>query len=222
MKIFKNTEQERSSINKVWILSSIFVLIFLLSFSGTFKGMMLYLSPNLNYSMALQTKNEKESKSWFPAVSASNLEGQKFNLPGDFSASYNVVVLAYTREHQSDINTWLPLLKQTETANPEVRYYELPTLPNWNAAARAQLDRWMIEGIPNKSTRERTITLYLDVEAFNDALNIDNRDEMQILLVTKEGKILWQEKGSFSTAKGEALLDVLGELMEKSLNSKSK
>ncbi|MEM7554407.1 MAG: hypothetical protein AAF378_09965 [Cyanobacteria bacterium P01_A01_bin.84] len=177
--------------------------------------MMLYMSPSLDSSIALPGKNKKDNTTVFPQVSGLNLQGKKFNLPGDFSAPYNVVLLAYSQGQQSDVNTWLPLLKQAETNLSELRYYELPTLPQMNPAARAQLDQWMIDGIPDEENRARTITLYLDVKAFNDVLNIDNTEEIQILLVTKEGKILWQEQGSFSASKGEALQTRLNELTQK-------
>lgn len=211
---------EKLVMNKLWVVSLLILSAgFFLSFAGTFKRMMLYLSPNsssnLNYSMNIKTSNRQEAKAVFPQVSGFNLLGEKFNFPSDFAASYNAVILAYSQEQQSDVLTWIPLLKQAEADFSGIRYYELPTLPEFNVAARAQLDRWMIEGIPDEDTRARTITLYLDVAAFNNALDIENTKEIQILLVNKEGKVVWQQQGRFSQSKGENLQQRLKELMEK-------
>lgn len=192
---------ERISLNKLSLLSiGILVSVSLLWLTGSFRLVMQYLWFNSNNAIAA-----RDDRVQFPKVSGFNLLGKKFDLPGNFAASYNVVILAYDREQQEDVYTWLPLLQKLETNFSNIRYYEVPTLPEYNAIVRAQIDNWMIAGIPDKETRDRTITLYLDVESFNDALNIDSTREIQILLVTSKGEILWQEKGAYSQEKGEAM-----------------
>ncbi|MEM7649564.1 MAG: hypothetical protein AAF283_10305 [Cyanobacteria bacterium P01_A01_bin.70] len=150
----------------------------------------------------------------FPVVSGFNLLGDQFFLPSDLTTPYSVVILVYDQPQQSDVYTWVPLLEAIETDFADVRYYELPTLPEFNAAFRAQVDRWMIDGIPDEAARDRTITLYLDVEAFNQRLGIDNPDEIQLLLITSEGDLLWRESGAFSAAKGQALQNRIRSLVD--------
>ncbi|MGF1524491.1 MAG: hypothetical protein ACFBSF_19385 [Leptolyngbyaceae cyanobacterium] len=174
----------------------------LLGFSEIFKRTMWYLSPN---AQNLVSQSAVGAEAGFPNVSGFNLLGDQFYFPGDFTAPYNVVLLVYTQSQQNDVYPWLPLLEQLEADYSSVQYYELPTLPEFNAAARAQLDQWMIAGIPDEATRNRTVTLYLDVENFNRAVGIDSTEAIQILLVTPEGEILWRTEGAFSEAKGEAL-----------------
>lgn len=189
--------------NKVSIVSSLIVIsVFsLLWLTGSSRLLVQYLWFDSDRAVAARGDNKGE----FPEVAAFNLLGKKFNLPGDFAKPYNIVILAYDREQQKDVYTWLPLLQKLATDFPKVAYYELPTLPEYNALARAQIDNWMLAGISDKDDRDRTITIYLDVESFNQALKIKNTREIQILLVTPEGEILWQEKGAFSKVKGEEL-----------------
>jgi hypothetical protein len=178
----------------------------LLVFSKPLKRVVKYLSPNTNKAIILASDAQSANSSQFPIVSGLNLLGEQFNLPEDFSALYNIVVIAYTQEHQNDVYTWLPILAETEVNYSEFRYYELPTLPSYNPVFRAQIDGWMIAGIPDEDTRSRTITLYLDVDAFNEGIGVGNTQDIQILLVSAEGKILWQESGAFSEEKGNSLL----------------
>ncbi|MEL6385249.1 MAG: hypothetical protein AAFQ89_22845 [Cyanobacteria bacterium J06626_18] len=183
----------------------------LLGFSEILKRTMWYLSPDAQNLVSQAAVGAEAS---FPNVSGFNLLGDQFYFPSDFTAPYNVVLLVYTQPQQNDVYTWVPLLEQIEADYNDVEYYELPTLPEFNAAARAQLDQWMIAGIPDEATRDRTITLYLDVETFNQAVNIDSTEAIQLLLVTPNGEILWRTEGRFSEAKGEALQTRIDSLVD--------
>ena len=57
----------------------------------------------------------------FPRVEGSNLEGKRFALPTDFGAEYNVVVIAFRREQQADVDSWLPFLRQQNVVARGVR-----------------------------------------------------------------------------------------------------
>jgi predicted transcriptional regulator len=70
----------------------------------------------------------------------------------------------------------------------------------------------MRAGIPDQTSRERTITFYLDKEIFKQALDITSEESIQIFLVDKEGNILWQEEGLFNPEKNQSLVDTLSQL----------
>jgi hypothetical protein len=67
----------------------------------------------------------------------------------------------------------------------------------------------MRAGIPDQKARERTITLYLDKASFFKQLEITSEDEIQIMLITDEGKVLWRSAGIFSREKVMILTEVL-------------
>ncbi|MBE9100887.1 hypothetical protein [Vacuolonema iberomarrocanum] len=184
----------------LFVMSGVF-LMFLRPFSRVIQ----YLSPDSRNAIVLAADAGDMTNIQFPSVAGFNLLGERFELPEDLSGRYNVVVLAYTQEHQNDVNTWLPALTEIEATFPEVHYYELPTLPAYNPVYRAQIDGWMLGGIPDEPTRARTITLYLDVDAFNRTVGIENPRTIQVLLVSDTGEVLWRESGAFSTDKGESL-----------------
>ena len=122
----------------------------------------------------------------FPRVEGSNLEGKRFALPTDFGAEYNVVVVAFRREQQADVDSWLPFLRQQNVAARGVRVCELPTL--------SRSYRWM-RGV------------------IDGALAIATEDRIVTLIIARDGRVLWRADGRFSTASGTelfAMLDSLG------------
>jgi hypothetical protein len=144
-------------------------------------------------------------QSHFPAVFGSNLERRQFTLPGDLDGDLNVLVIAFQQWHQSLVNTWLPFLDQLEARFAAVRAYELPVISRRGRLAQSFIDGGMRAGIPDRRARERTITLYLDKEPFRQALGLPGEEEIYVLLVDRQGQVLWQAQGAFSAEMGESL-----------------
>jgi hypothetical protein len=149
----------------------------------------------------------------FPRVEGSNLEGKRFALPTDFEAEYNVVIIAFRREQQADVDSWLPFLREQKVVARGVRVYELPTLSRSYRWMRGFIDGGMARGIPEKATREVTITLYIDKTPFKNALAIPTEERIITLIVKRGGPVLWRADGKFSSGSGSdlaATLDSLG------------
>ena len=141
----------------------------------------------------------------FPEVTGSNLQRQQIQLPQGFEGELNLVLIAFQQWQQAQVDTWLPFARQLEESHPSMRYYELPTIRQLNALARTFINEGMRAGIPNPVARERTITLYVDKHSFRDALSIAGEDDIHVLLVDKQGKVLWREVGVFTPQKGQSL-----------------
>ncbi len=145
----------------------------------------------------------------FPMVRSENLEGRSFTLPYDLEGVYNVLFIAFQREHQLDVDTWIPFVTQQVKETPSLAYYELPTIYRGNPFFRWGLNAGMRMGIPDKKAREVTITLYLNKPAFRRALNIPDEDSIHVLLVKRSGEVLWRVEGPFDEEKGNDLKRVL-------------
>jgi len=145
----------------------------------------------------------------FPLVQSENLEGRLFTLPKDLEGEFNVLFIAFQREQQIDIDSWLPFVKQQVKQYPALAYYELPTIYRGNPFFRWGLNAGMRMGIPDKKAREVTITLYLDKKAFRKALNIPVEERIYVLLVNNKGEVLWRVEGPFDEEKGRDLKQVI-------------
>ena len=155
-----------------------------------------------------------EAKPYFPQVAGRNVNEQSYTLPSGFKGEYNLVLLAFTQRHQRAVNTWLDKLKTLEKQYSQFRVYELPTLPKFPQWQQQQLDNWMSAGISDPLARERTITLYTDVGAMKEALNIPNTSNIRLFLVDRSGKVYWQGEGTYSEKQFGKLLDTVSSLQK--------
>ncbi len=141
----------------------------------------------------------------FPIVRGENLEVRTFTLPTDLAGTYNLLFIAFKREQQLDIDSWLPFAKQLVQEHPALAYYELPTIYRGHPLFRWWLNTGMRMGIPDKSAREVAITLYLNKPAFRKALDIPDEERIYVLLINRKGEVLWRADGSFHEDKARDL-----------------
>lgn len=144
----------------------------------------------------------------FPTLKASNLENQKFTLPRDFAGERNLLLIAFKREQQKNVDTWLRGMKRFSTSS-DFRYYELPTIGKLNPIARWFINHGMRNGIPDRKARARTITLYVDKAAFKKALNLSDENHIYAILVDRAGRVYWRAEGDFDKAKADSLKQAL-------------
>ncbi len=152
----------------------------------------------------------------FPTVTGKNLHGDRFTLPGDFTGSINIVLVAFQREQQPEVDTWLPLAKELEAEHPEfVRYWELPTISSGYKWMSFIIDNGMRSGIPDSTARERTITLYIDRHPMLKALEIPNTDEIEVFVLDADGYVRWRDRGSRTDAGTKGIRSAIGELIRR-------
>ena len=147
----------------------------------------------------------------FPNLTSKNLSGNELKLPAGFSGEKNLVLIAFERDQQKDVDTWLKVLPQYQQAHPTMAYYELPTIKRMNGMVRFFIDNGMRGGIKDQQQRARTITLYIDKEPFKKALNIPSEDRIYALLLNKSGTVIWRAEGLYDEAKGKALAAALAQ-----------
>ena len=147
----------------------------------------------------------------FPRVHGANLERRSFILPDGFEGDHNLILIAFTREQQFEIDTWIPAARRLARDRTGFRYYELPTISRSIPFARLWLDGAMRAGISDRPAREATITVCLDKRAFRDALQLPSEDTIYALLVDRAGHVLWRAEGVLTEEKEQALQRALDE-----------
>ncbi|MBN2549474.1 MAG: hypothetical protein JXB15_09975 [Anaerolineales bacterium] len=149
----------------------------------------------------------------FPQVTGKNLLRQTINLPEGLQGRYNLVIIPFYQWHQWTVDTWIPTARRLEQEYLGFCYYELPTIRRMNYLSRGFINEGMRMGIPGKTTRERTITLYLDKKSFRRDLGIPHEEDVFAILIDQQGNILWRSDGEYSPEKGASLEDLLKELI---------
>jgi hypothetical protein len=145
----------------------------------------------------------------FPTVSGFNLDRQEFEFPRDFGGELNLLFVPFLQPQQEVVNTWIPFAQELEATFPGVIYYELPSIDEMPMLSRTFINEGMRAGIPDPTSRQRTITLYIDLAAFMKAIGAAGKSEVQILLVNRQGDIVWREAGRFTEAKRNSLLKTI-------------
>ena len=145
----------------------------------------------------------------FPAVEGQNLSGRSFALPGAFEGRVNLVFVAFKRQQQAEVDTWLAAAARLAAEHETLRYYELPTLGRGMRLMRSFIDGGMRSGIPDKAQRDRTITLYIDKDSFRRSLQLASEDTVYALVVDRAGRVLARAEGRHTPEKEKALVEAI-------------
>jgi len=78
-----------------------------------------------------------------------------------------------------------------------------------NFLSQTFINEGMRAGIPNHNTRAKTITLYIDLEMFLEALGIPDEKTIWLLVLDRQGNVIWRAEGAFTAEKGDALLKAI-------------
>ena len=151
----------------------------------------------------------------FPEVTGQNLLGETLTIPSQLEGKVNFLIIAFQQWHVRLIETWVPFLEELIVKHPAIQYYEIPTLRKFNFLSRKIIDSGMRGGIPSPEMRARTITLYLDKSAFDQALHIPTEETIYLFLVDCDGNILWRDKNRYSVEKGKAILNIIAKASSK-------
>ena len=149
-----------------------------------------------------------DTRIFFPRIEARNLEGMTVLLPEAFSGSPSVVIIAFTRSHQALVDSWTPWLDEFVEKHPSVAFYEIPTISGSWKFMRRMIDGGMATAIRTPKVLTRTMTVYGDIRRITVPLGIFDRSTITVLLVTREGEVLWSHVGPFDPVAASALGEV--------------
>lgn len=151
----------------------------------------------------------EHEEGYFPKLTAINLEGDKISIPGDLVGKKKLILIAFERKQQQDINTWLSASLDLVEAHPELSVYELPVIKEMNVFIRFNINNGMRYGIDSKSQREHTLTVYIDKDQFNSSLDIETNKEIICFLLDENNRIIYREAGLADTQKIQKLEKLL-------------
>jgi len=160
--------------------------------------------PSTTRSQSPSASAASDTLGRFPQVTGESLAGKRFDLPREFEGDLNIVLVAFKRDQQRDVDSWMPFLKKLTRTGTNVRIYEIPTLGRGYRLMRPMIDGGMRRGIPDPSVRAATITLYLNKTPFRSALQIPTEDSIYVLLVDRDGAVHARAAGPFEAAAAAA------------------
>jgi len=147
----------------------------------------------------------------FPSVLARDLQGLDVRLPGAFRGERNIVLIAFYRRHQELVDSWVPWLEEHAATDPNLRFYELPTIGRIWAPMRNFIDGGMAAAIREPRILKRTFTIYGDVRHVTRPLGIEDRSTITLVLVDGSGTVRWSGAGGFDPDVAHDLLRAMGD-----------
>jgi hypothetical protein len=145
----------------------------------------------------------------FPAIQARDLQGKGLDIPADLPGKVNLVLLAFLREHQYPIESWLSHLAQLEQDFPGLEVWEVPALAKSYRIFRGAIDGGMRAGIADPDARTHTLTAYLDLRSLQRALALPDLEDIQLYLLDGSGTIRWHASGAWTGGKLAGLTEAL-------------
>jgi len=142
----------------------------------------------------------------FPEVAGQALSRERVRLPGDLAGAPAVLLVAYERRTQDDIDRWSAFL---EREIPELAAYEVPTIPSlvWRPLS-SWIDAGMRGGVPHELW-SRVVTLYEDGAKVRAFLGDRRGGRAHVTLLDADGVVRWFAAEGFSEAAGQSLLRAL-------------
>lgn len=147
-----------------------------------------------------------------PELSLETLSGDPLAFPDELGGDATLLLLAFEREQQPDVDTWLTRAEalRVETGGA-FDYYELPVIGSANMALRFVIDNGMRSGIPAGPARDRVLTVYDGADALLARLGAPSEATIHAVLVDDAGVVLWRAEGPASDASFRAMRAAVAE-----------
>jgi hypothetical protein len=142
-----------------------------------------------------------------PSIKTETLAERELTLPQELPGEKSLVFMAFEREQQKNVDTWINGMKLTDSAIP---WIETPVINPQNRFFRAFINGGMRRGITDQKSRERTITLYTDRNALLKAMGLPEiTSVIYAVVVDRAGNVLASVEGDFTVEKANSLIAAL-------------
>lgn len=154
---------------------------------------------------------QQPTQATFPSITAYRLDKQKVTLPGGLEGQINLLLLSFREEQQNDINSWLPAAQALQHLNFQADYYQVPVAEKENFVFRWWEAASMRSDQTDPEALHRIIPVWVDRRKFFEDLAIPNDKQVVVLLLDRQGRILWRSSGPLTPDKRTALMTAAGQ-----------
>jgi hypothetical protein len=146
----------------------------------------------------------------FPSITSYSLDKEKVTLPGELQGQIDLLLLSFKPEQQNDINSWMPAAQALQHLNFQFRYYQLPVTEKENFIFRWWESSSMRSDQTDPEALHWIVPVWVDRKKFFQALDIPNDKQVVVLLIDRQGKVLWRASGPMTADKRAALMNAAG------------
>lgn len=144
----------------------------------------------------------------FPFLQSQSLARTPVQLPDDARGQVTLILIAFQRQAQEMVDSWLAPYTKKFADTPGFTFYEIPMIKGkWWRLFSSSIDGGMRMGIPEKK-HEHVITYYGDISQYLSALDIHDLSLAYAFLLDKRGYIIWRDKGFATSEKIKHMLNL--------------
>lgn len=160
--------------------------------------------------IALASQQGAGKPARFPDLTAYNLAKQKLNLPSGFVGQVNLLLISFQPEQRKQIDSWMAVAQALQHTDFNFRWYQMPV-----SSSELWIFRWwdnssMRSDETDPETWPWIVPLYVDKDGFRHSLHIPGEKQISVLLVDRQGNVLWRAEGPMTPEKRNSLQAAVG------------
>lgn len=154
--------------------------------------------------------SQQEPYRKFPRIEAETLSGEKLIFPEATKGKYAFILVAFKRQTQGEVDSWLNPFIEEFGRRDSVTFYEIPMISNkWKWMSK-WIDAGMRTGVPEYK-HDHVATYYGSLTQYFDHFKVDDPASVYVFLLDKEGNIIFSTSGSADNDKFSKLKNIVKE-----------
>jgi hypothetical protein len=160
------------------------------------------------FGLAFAGPSESNVMGRLPLLSAKRLDQQHVVLPAGLPAERTLALVAYTKLHRAEIDSWIHGLRLRQ--DDSIAWFRMPVLNDpGDAVARTAIEDKLLARHPEHADRSRLVPVFTNREAFIRAAGISGTEHASVLVLNRDGHVLARAEGFFDEDKARALRETL-------------
>lgn len=159
------------------------------------------------HAQEIKPNTESTRLGVMPSIKTETLSERAVTLPQDLPGEKTLVFVAFDQKQQKEVDSWVAGMQLNKST---LAWIEIPLIEPKNRLMRSFIQGGMRRGITDEVSRDRTITVFAEVEPMLKAMGLPN-DVTSIftLVITRTGQVLAQAKGPYSAEKAAVVNNAL-------------
>ncbi len=160
-----------------------------------------------------QHPDKLKSGDLFPEIKGELLSSKAITLPDHCKGKVSVLIIAFKRGTQNQIDTWTqPLMKEFSICS-DFRFIEVPMISNFYSWLSHYIDNGMRGGIA-EPMHKNVMTYYGPLNSYYDYFDVQDKKLCYLFLLDKEGRIQFLTKGEAKPGDLSVLLQKIKILLQ--------
>jgi hypothetical protein len=137
----------------------------------------------------------------FPPIDAELLTGDALALPAALPTERGVVLVAFERAQQKQIETWLPKLRPMADGDAGLSVHVVNCMPaDTGGFTRVMAETAMKTFLP-KEKKQITALTYVELEGMRQKLGLPDLGDISVFVIDRSGKVHAHVRGAMTTEK---------------------